>query len=52
MKRWPVIRHVRYFWLAWQVSRWARAWGQAGIGLGVPNQADVAHLEAIWRGER
>lgn len=51
MKRWPVIRHVRYFWYRRQVHRWARAWAQLGIGLGHPNQSDLDHLAAIWRGK-
>jgi hypothetical protein len=45
------IRHVRYFYLSWRVYRWARQWGSVGIGLGYPNQSDVDHLQAIWRGE-
>jgi len=45
------IRHVRYWWLRRQVYLWAEAWAWWGIGLGIPNPADLAHLERIWRGE-
>lgn len=51
MKRWPVVRHVRYFWLAYRVDRWARMWGQAGVGLGYPNPGDLHHLDLIWKGK-
>lgn len=51
MKKLPIIRHIRYFWLSWRVHQWARAWGQAGIGLGEPHPSDLEHLDAIWRGE-
>ena len=51
MKRWPIIRHIRYWWLRARVYQWAAMWGDVGIGLGVPNEADLAHLERIWRGE-
>ena len=51
MKRWPIIRHIRYFYGVYQVQRWARMWGGAGIGLGFPNPADVDYLNKIWKGE-
>ena len=51
MKRWPVIRHLRYFWLRRQVYAWARMWADMGIGLGGPNASDLAHLQDIWTGK-
>ena len=51
MKRWPIIRHLRYFWGCWRVHQFAAAWGRAGIGLGVPNESDLRYLDAMWRGE-
>lgn len=51
MTRWPVIRNIRAIWLLWRVHRWAAAWGRAGVGLGYPNESDMEHLRAIWRGE-
>jgi hypothetical protein len=49
-KRWPVIRHVRYWFLAYRVQKWAWTWGQMGIGLGYPNPSDVKQLDDIWAG--
>lgn len=51
MKRLWGIRHLRYWWLEYRVYRWARFWGLHGIGLGLPNQADLDHLDAIWKGK-
>jgi hypothetical protein len=51
MKRLPIIRHIRYWWLRYQVYRWAWHWGQIGIGMGYPNEADLRQLERIWRGD-
>jgi hypothetical protein len=48
MKRLWGIRHLRFFWLSYRVARWAQFWGQHGIGLGYPNEADIAHLDRIW----
>lgn len=51
MKRWPIIRHVRYYWLTFRVHMWAMKWGSVGIGLGWPNQYDLDRLEEIWKGK-
>ncbi len=51
MKRWPIIRHVRWAYLDWRVHSWAREWGRLGIGTGIPNSADLDHLQAIWDGK-
>jgi hypothetical protein len=51
MKRWPIIRHVRWFCLSYRVHRWAAQWGAMGIGLGHPNESDLKTLNDIWRGE-
>lgn len=50
LSRLPVVRHVRYYWLCWCVRRHARAWAQAGIGLGHPHPADLERLHEVWRG--
>jgi hypothetical protein len=50
MKRWPVIRHIRYWLASYRVHRWAQLWGQGGVGLGWPNPSDLAHLDRIWTG--
>ena len=51
MKRWPIIRHVRYYWLSYKLHRWAYSWFSVGIGLGYPNPSDTDYLNRIWRGE-
>jgi hypothetical protein len=65
MKRWPIIRHVRAIWLAWQVERHYRAWAKLGMlpsyrdrdawaKLGMlPScrDRDDEMLRRIWRGE-
>lgn len=50
MKRWPIIRHIRWFWLRYRVERWAWYCGQMGLGLGHPNPSDIAYLNDIWAG--
>lgn len=48
-KRLPIVRHYRYFMAAAEYSKW---WENVGRHLGiVPNQADIDHIDAIWRGE-
>lgn len=49
MKRWPVIRHVR--WLAASLA-FAYWWDRFGKENWLtPNPADLRYLDAIWRGE-
>jgi len=48
--RLPLIRGVRFMWLAWKVDKAAYQWGQAGIGLGHANERDEWVLYAISRG--
>lgn len=51
MKRWPIIRHVRYFYLLYKVNEHYEFWAQMGM---MPSNSDndYAVLDAIWRGER
>ena len=51
MKRWPVIRHIRFFYLRFRVRQWAWTCGCMGLGSGRPNPADLKQLERIWKGE-
>ena len=51
LKRLPVIRHIRFFYLDYMAHRWARIWGECGIGLGQPNPSDLAYLKAVWEGK-
>lgn len=51
MKQLPIIRHVRYYYLLWQVNRHYDHWRSVGY-LPVNASSDYAVLDAIWRGER
>lgn len=48
MLRWPIIRHIRYLWLAWQFHRWTAIWETHGY---FPNENDIEHLRRVWKGE-
>lgn len=50
IKRLPVIRHIRWLWLSWCLDRHLSNCSQMGIGF-VPQDSDIAYLEAVWRGE-
>lgn len=48
MKRWPIVRHVRYLWLSWCFWRW---WKHIGSHIAaVPNQSDFEYLADVWNG--
>ena len=51
LARLPVIRHFRYWFYKQRVVRWAQHWGNLGVGIGLPNKADIKTLEAIWKGQ-
>jgi hypothetical protein len=51
MNRLPIIRHIRWLFYRWRLNVHAQKWGQAGIGLGIPNSSDEEYLLGIWRGE-
>ena len=49
MKRWPIIRHARWFMASHRFWKW---WDDFGQHFGChPNPADLAWLDRIWRGE-
>jgi hypothetical protein len=50
MKRWWIIRHVRYFVLRYKINRHYDHWMQVGY-LPVHVQDDYDVLDRIWRGE-
>ena len=50
--RWPVIRHIRWWWLARATARHAQWWAEHGIGLGFINDSDRRYLDRVWRGEQ
>lgn len=47
-KKWPLIRHIRWFLLAWRL-----AWWREGVGLGAgisPHPAYERYLQDILEG--
>ena len=52
MARWPIIRHVRYWWYRWQVNDHYSNWMALGY---LPTKdhvdSDEEHLRRIWEGE-
>lgn len=50
MKRWPIIRHIRWLILLYRVNRHYAVWLELGY-LPVHADQDYAHLERIRRGE-
>ena len=50
MRRWPVIRHIRYFLLLGQVRQHYAMWRKLGC-LPVHADHDYAVLDRVWRGE-
>jgi hypothetical protein len=51
IKRWPIIRHVRFYWSVYRAEKFVRECYKHGLGMGVLNRHDVRVLEMIWRGE-
>lgn len=51
MKRWPLIRHIRYFIGLYRVNRHYEMWSSLGR-LPVHRDQDYAVLDAIWRGDK
>lgn len=51
MKRWPIIRHVRYFWLRRRMNQHYDMWSQLGY-LPVNVERDYAILDRIWEGKQ
>ena len=51
MKRWPIIRHIRWLYLSWKVERHYEAWRSLGM-LPSNREHDDKILDAIWRGEQ
>ncbi len=51
MKRWPIIRHVRWLILSYRVERHYQLWRTLGM-LPINRKHDDDVLDAIWRGEQ
>lgn len=49
MKRWPIIRHARYFWHAYWLSRWVDFHARRGLGF-FPQESDLQFLQDVWKG--
>lgn len=47
MKRWPIIRHVRWLWHSYHFNRHAAHWMALGY---FPQQSDIDRLKAIKDG--
>jgi hypothetical protein len=50
MKRWPIVRHLRWLYWWWQVERGWRIWVELGLPL-LDRSVDRAMLDDIWNGE-
>ena len=47
-KRWPIIRHVRWYMLQRNYWEW---WYEVGFMLGAfPNPADLKYMQDVWEG--
>jgi hypothetical protein len=51
IKRWPFIRHVRYFIMLYHVNRHYDEWMKLGY-LPVHAHHDYEVLDRVWRGEQ
>ncbi len=51
MKRWLIIRHIRYVYWAYRVDRHYRMLRAMTGALQLYAQRDYDHLDRIWRGE-
>jgi len=50
MKRWPIVRHIRYFYLRYRVNQHYAMWGEMGM-LPVHADRDYEVLDQIWSGK-
>lgn len=51
MKRWPIIRHIRYYYYVYKVNQHYDMWRDLGY-LPVYVQHDIDALNEIWSGKR
>lgn len=49
MKRWPIVRHIRYLILRRRLARWWASYGRHHWL--VVNEADLLYLDRVWKGE-
>lgn len=50
-KRLWVIRHIRWFWLAYRLARWVEHCQRHNIGF-VAQESDLEYLEDVWNGRQ
>ena len=51
MKRWWGIRHIRWLYGCYQLSRWVARCQNIGLGFSA-SQSDIRRLDAILKGDR
>ena len=51
MKRFPIIRHVRFFYLRWRLERWVDYCRDVGVGV-FAQESDWTYLQEVWEGKR
>ena len=51
MKRWFIIRHIRWMWLLTKFNAHIQRMQDAGLGW-IPAQSDIEYLEDVWKGKR
>jgi sulfur relay (sulfurtransferase) DsrC/TusE family protein len=49
--RWPIVRHVRYFWHAFTLSILITALRSITGASIDPCECDLDYLDAVWRGD-
>jgi len=49
VKRWPLVRHLRFWWLRWRFQAWW--WQCRSLWWLAPHGTAEAYLGAVWRGE-
>ena len=49
MKRWPIVRHVRYWWLSRRLGRFFTRYDRHSYLL--VSVDDMLFLDRVWRGE-
>lgn len=50
MKKWPIIRHIRYFYWCYKLQKHVNMCSKLGIGS-YAHENDLLVLKAIWDGE-
>ena len=51
MKRWFLIRHVRYFVLSWRFNQFIRRGQDIGLAW-IPQESDLQFLNDVWSGKQ